>query len=111
MINAAAGTRMKMVPYRGGGASINDAVGGHVPLIVIGLGPVIQHIQSGALRGYGITSNVRFSLLPDVPTMAEAGLPGIEMTQDFGVAIRSARRRRSSIVSTRRSTPCWPWTT
>ncbi len=88
-INSAAGTKMKMVPYRGGGASINDAVGGHVPLIVIGLGPVIQHIQSGVLRGYGITSSARFPLLPNVPTLAEAGLPGIDMTQDFGVAIRA----------------------
>lgn len=89
MINTAAGTKMRMVPYRGGGASINDAVGGHVPLIAIGVGPVIPHIQSGTLRGYGVMSGARFPLLPNVPTMAEAGLPGLEFTQDFGVAIRS----------------------
>ena len=89
MINAAAGMKMKMVPYRGGGASINDAVGGHVPLIAIGVGPVIPHIQAGTLRGYGVMSSVRFPLLPDVPTMAEAGLSGLEFTQDFGVAIRA----------------------
>ena len=93
MINAAAGTKMKMVPYRGGGASINDAVGGHVPLIVIGIGPVVPHVGSGTLRGYGVTSTTRFPLLADVPTMAEAGLPGIEMEQDFGVAIRSGTPR------------------
>lgn len=93
MINGAAGTKMKMVPYRGGGQSINDAVGGHVPLIVIGIGPVIPHVQSGTLRGYAVTSASRFPLLPDVPTMAEAGLPDVEMTQDFGVAIRTGTPR------------------
>lgn len=89
MINVAAGIKMRMVPYRGGGASINDAVGGHVPLIAIGVGPVIPHIESGALRGYAVMAGARFPLLPKVPTMAEAGLPGVELTQDFGVAIRS----------------------
>lgn len=89
LINNTAGMKMRMVPYRGGGASINDAVGGHVPLITIGVGPVIQHIQAGTLRGYGVMWSKRFPLLPDVPTMAEAGLPGVEFTQDFGVAIRS----------------------
>ncbi len=89
MINSAASMKMRMVPYRGGGASINDAVGGHVPLIAIGVGPVIPHIQSGTLRGYAVMSAQRFPLLPNVPTMAEAGLPGLEFTQDFGVAIRS----------------------
>jgi tripartite-type tricarboxylate transporter receptor subunit TctC len=89
LINSLAGTRMRMVPYRGGGASINDAVAGHIPLIVIGIGPVIPHIESGLLRGYGVTSKERFQLLPDVPTMTEAGLPGIELSQSFGVSIRS----------------------
>ena len=93
MINAAAGTKMKMVPYRGGGQSINDAVGGHVPLIVIGIGPVIPHVQSGTLRGYAVTSAARFPSLPNVPTMAEAGLTDVEMTQDFGVAIRTGTPR------------------
>jgi tripartite-type tricarboxylate transporter receptor subunit TctC len=93
LINGAAGTAMKMVPYRGGGQSINDAVGGHVPLIVIGIGPVIPHVQSGTLRGYAVTSAARFPLLPNVPTMAEAGLPEVEMTQDFGVAIRTGTPR------------------
>ena len=93
MINAAAGTKMKMVPYRGGGASINDAIGGHVPLIVIGLGPTIAHINAGTLRGYGITAKERFALLPDVPTFEQAGLPGVEFSQDFGVAIRAGTPR------------------
>jgi tripartite-type tricarboxylate transporter receptor subunit TctC len=93
LINSLAGTKMSMIPYRGGAASINDAAAGHVPLIVIGIGPVIPHVESGILRGYGITSNERFKLLPDVPTMAEAGLPGAEISQDFGVAIRSGTPR------------------
>ena len=64
-----------------------------MPLIVIGIGPVIAHIDAGTLRGYGITSNSRFPLLPNVPTMAEAGFPNLVMTQDFGVAIRSGAPR------------------
>ncbi len=89
LINHLAGTKMQMVPYRGGGASINDAIGGHIPLIVIGIGPVIPQVESGTLRGYGVTSKERFKLLPNVPTLAEAGLPGVELSQNFGVTIRS----------------------
>jgi tripartite-type tricarboxylate transporter receptor subunit TctC len=89
LINSIAGIKMQMVPYRGGGASINDAVGGHIPLIVIGIGPVIPQVESGVLRGYGVTSKERFKLLPNVPTLAEAGLPGVELSQNFGVTIRS----------------------
>jgi tripartite-type tricarboxylate transporter receptor subunit TctC len=89
LINSVAGIKMQMVPYRGGGASINDAVGGHIPLIVIGIGPVIPQVESGTLRGYGVTSQERFKSLPNVPTLAEAGLPGVELSQNFGVTIRS----------------------
>lgn len=89
LINKTAGTKMEMVPYRGGALAVNDAIAGHVPLIIIGVGPLIPYVQSSVLRGYAVTAKERFPLLPTVPTMAEAGLPGFELSQNFGVAVRS----------------------
>ncbi|MEH2626449.1 tripartite-type tricarboxylate transporter receptor subunit TctC [Bradyrhizobium sp. AZCC 1719] len=89
LINTTVGAKMEMVPYRGGAIAVNDAIAGHIPLIIIGIGPLIPHVQSNALRGYGVTAKERFPLLPAVPTIAEAGLPGLELSQNFGVAVRS----------------------
>lgn len=86
LINNVAGIKMNMIPYRGGAPAVNDAIAGHVPLVMLGVGPLIPQVQSGLLRGLAVTSKERFPLLPAVPTMAEAGLPGIEFSQYFGIA-------------------------
>lgn len=73
------------IPYRGEGQSINDAVGGQVP-IVFGTASVIgPQIQAGRLRAIAVTSKERSTSLPNVPTIAEAGLPGYELVAWFGV--------------------------
>lgn len=88
-LNTLAGTQITHVPYKGGGQAVQDAVGGQVPLIVIGVGPTIAHIKSGKLRAYGLTTATRIASLPDVPTLQEQGFAGFDLAQWHGVAIKS----------------------
>jgi tripartite-type tricarboxylate transporter receptor subunit TctC len=69
------------VPYRGGGPEMNDVMGGQVPLFFANVASGLGQIQSGRLRPLAVTSAVRCRALPDVPTMAEAGVPGHEVLE------------------------------
>jgi tripartite-type tricarboxylate transporter receptor subunit TctC len=73
-----AGISMTEIPYKAIGAEMPDLLGGHV--MVAYLNPVViaQHIKSGKLKALGVAGNKRISIMPDVPTLAEAGLPGVE---------------------------------
>src|SRR5215210_2802626 len=73
------GTTGLHVPYRGGGPAINDLVAGHASVSFQNLGAVAQQIRSGRLKALAITSNKRADALPQVPTMAEAGVPDLEV--------------------------------
>lgn len=86
LINQLAGVRMVHVPYKGGGQAVTDVVGGQVQLAVLGTAPLTPHIKSGRLRAYGVSTATRVESLPDVPTLAEAGIPNFEATQWFLVA-------------------------
>jgi len=76
---------MVIVPYRGTGALMNDLLGGHVPVSFGVLPPAIGNIQAGTLRAIAVTGPKRFSLLPDVPTAAESGLPGFDSVLHYGL--------------------------
>jgi tripartite-type tricarboxylate transporter receptor subunit TctC len=69
------------VPYRGGGPALNDVMGGQVPLFFANVASSLGHIQSGRLRALAVTAPVRCRALPDVPTMAEAGVKGHEVLE------------------------------
>lgn len=73
------------VPYRGSGPAALDALAGNVPLAVVDLPSALQHIRAGKLTAFAVTSPQRLPQLPDVPTVAEAGLPGYDSTGWFGV--------------------------
>ncbi len=73
------------VPYKGNNPALADAVGGHVEMIISGVPALQPLIQSGTLRGIAIGSQERFAAIPDVPTFIEAGLPGYESTNWFGL--------------------------
>jgi tripartite-type tricarboxylate transporter receptor subunit TctC len=82
---AMTGTRITIVTYKGTGPLTNDLVGGHVMLAFNTLPPAIGNIQSGALRAIAVGSPSRMAVIPDVPTIAEAGLPGLEIVQYYGL--------------------------
>ena len=79
LFESAAGVDMIHVPYRGGGPALNDVIGGQVPLFFGNLASTLPHIQSGKLRPLAITGAQRSPLLPNVPTLAEAGVKGAEI--------------------------------
>src|SRR5215472_3786398 len=80
-----AGVQLMHVPYRGAGPAIADLVAGRVQMLSVGLSPVQAYLKSGTLRALAAASKTRLAAAPDVPTSAEAGLPGWEMTTWFGI--------------------------
>jgi tripartite-type tricarboxylate transporter receptor subunit TctC len=68
------------VPYKGGGAAIADLVGGQIPVAMLGSSTVIPQARAGKVRILAVSTARRSSVLPDVPTVAEAGVPGYEAT-------------------------------
>jgi tripartite-type tricarboxylate transporter receptor subunit TctC len=80
-----AGVQLVHVPYRGAGPALTDLLAGRVQMLSVGLSPVQAHLRSGALRALAAASKTRLAAAPEVPTSAEAGLPGWEMTTWFGI--------------------------
>src|SRR5690606_24075963 len=70
---------------KGTGPAIVDTMGGHVEMAFAGIAALIQHVRSGKLRALGVTASQRVATLPDLPTIAEAGLPGYELTAWHGM--------------------------
>lgn len=79
------GTKTLHVPYKGGGPLVTDMLAGQVHLYLAVPAVVIPHLQSGKLKALGTTSEKRLTLMPGVPTFAEAGLPGFGMKSWLGV--------------------------
>ena len=69
------------VPYRGGGPALNDVIGGQVPLFFANVASSLGQIQSGRLRPLAVTAATRCRALPEVPTLAQAGVPGYEVLE------------------------------
>jgi tripartite-type tricarboxylate transporter receptor subunit TctC len=79
------GVEMPHVPYRGSGPAVNDLIGGQVDVMFDNLPSSIEHAKAGSLRPLAVTSLKRSAALPDVPTLAESGLPGFEATSWFAL--------------------------
>lgn len=76
---------MVHIPYKGAAPSLNDLLGGQIPMMFDSVPGVIQHIRDGKLRALGVTSSRRVPSLPNVPTIDEAGIKGFEATAWFGM--------------------------
>ena len=79
------GTDMVHVPYKGSGAAIQDVLAGQVQVFITTPPSVMGHVQSGKLKAFAVTSKARHPSLPNVPTVAEAGLPGFELEAWVGL--------------------------
>lgn len=80
-----AGIKLTHIQYRGSGPVLVDLLGGHIPMSFTPIPVVLAHIASGRLRALAVTSAKRTPLLPDVPTVAETGLPGYEVVLHYGL--------------------------
>jgi len=90
MLKRQAGVDLLHVPYRGAAPALNDVMGGRVPLLFDLISSALPNIQGGRLRALGVTGPRRSGLLPDVPTIAEQGLPDFAMTSWFLVVAPAA---------------------
>jgi tripartite-type tricarboxylate transporter receptor subunit TctC len=85
LFNTLAGTKIVHVPYKGGLPGITDLLGGRVDLMFVTPASGLQHVSSGKLRALGVSSAKRSSLAPNIPTIAEAGVPGFDASAWYGL--------------------------
>ncbi len=78
-------TDLHHIPYKGATPALTDIIAGVVPVMFVNLPPAIGHIRSGKVRALAVTTAERWKSLPDVPTVAEAGVPGFETVAWFGL--------------------------
>ena len=90
LLKQMAGIDLAEVAYRGSGPVALDVIGGQVPLGMLDLPSVLQHVKAGKVRALAVTGEQRLAALPDVPTLAEAGVKGYESTGWFGVVAPAA---------------------
>jgi len=81
------------VPYRGSVPALTDVVSGQIPMMMVDLAVAMQLIAEGKVKAYGVTSATRIKAMPDLPTIAEAGLPGYAATGWFSVVARAGTPR------------------
>jgi tripartite-type tricarboxylate transporter receptor subunit TctC len=84
LFNTLAGVKMQHVPYKGGTPAMLDLLGGNIQLIFATVSTAIVHVKAGKLRALAVTSAKRVDLLPDLPTVAEGGVPGFAVDNWYG---------------------------
>ena len=89
LFNSMLGVKLAHIPYRGAGPALNDLIGGQVNVMFDIVGSSLPHIQAGKLVPLAVTSSERAKVLPNVPTLAEAGVPGYQITGWHGIAVRA----------------------
>jgi tripartite-type tricarboxylate transporter receptor subunit TctC len=89
----AAGIEITHVPYKGTGPALTDLLGGHVQIYFSSLPPAIGLVKEGKLRALGVTGLKRSATFPDVPTVAEQGLPGFEAVLHYGIVAPAGTSR------------------
>jgi tripartite-type tricarboxylate transporter receptor subunit TctC len=93
LFNTAANTKMQHIAYKGAGPALNDVLGAQVPVMFDILASSLPYIKAGKLRPLAVTTKARVPALPDVPTLAESGLPGFDFVAWHGIAVPAATPR------------------
>ncbi|HEV2008802.1 MAG TPA: tripartite tricarboxylate transporter substrate binding protein [Burkholderiales bacterium] len=85
LFNSMAGTKMTHIPYKGGGPAMIDLVGGQVQLVFATAASAVPQIKGGKIKGIAVTTIKRSALMPNIPTIAESGLPGFDANNWYGL--------------------------
>jgi len=85
LLRARAGTEWTHVPYRGGGPALADLIAGHIDAVSLTLPAATEHVRAGRIRAIAVTTSARSPALPEVPTVAESGFPGFDVTSWQGL--------------------------
>jgi len=85
MFKSMTGVDLLHVPYKGSAPAVTDLIGGHVDVMFDNVPNVLQHVKAGKLRALAVSSRERSPFMPDLPTVAEAGVPGFDVSVWFGV--------------------------
>ena len=85
LFNASAGIDLQHIPYKGTGPALNDLLGGQVSMSFTDVLTALPYVKTGKLRALGVTTTERSQALPDVPTVAEQGVPGYDVSVFFGI--------------------------
>ena len=88
-----AGIKMNHVPYKGSAQATTDLIAGHIQVSVPGINNVLPHVEAGRLRALGVTSLHRSAEMPEVPTIAESGVPGYEAVLWLGIVVPAGTPR------------------
>jgi tripartite-type tricarboxylate transporter receptor subunit TctC len=92
------GTDMVHVPYKGAGPAVTDLLAGQVQLMFNSMPSVLPHVKAGKLKALAVGSTQRSRAVPDIPTVAEAGVPGFQTVTWFGIF--APKQTASSVIST-----------
>jgi len=87
LFNLMAGVKLVHVPYKGGAPAMSDLVGGQVHLVFATTASAIPHVKSGRIKGIAVTTAKRSALLPELPTISEAGLAGFDANNWYGLVV------------------------
>jgi tripartite-type tricarboxylate transporter receptor subunit TctC len=93
LLKTTAGINIIHVPYKGAGPAIGDLLGGQVSMFFSGMLPAIPHVKGGKLRALAVTTRTRSPAAPEVPTMAEAGVPGFDISNWFAYFVPAGTSR------------------
>ena len=93
LFNRMAGVELNHVPYKGSGPAMQDLIAGQVPVTFAGISNVLPQVKAGRLRALAVTTTGRWSELPEVPSLSEAGVPGYEATLWLNLSVPAATPR------------------
>jgi len=85
LFSSVAGINFTRIPYKGNGPAMTDLLGGHVSMMFLSILPVLEQVRAGTLHALAVTSAARSELLPEVPTIAQAGVPGFSAVIHYGL--------------------------
>jgi tripartite-type tricarboxylate transporter receptor subunit TctC len=79
------GAKLQHIPYKGNGPALGDLLGGHIPMMFLPIPVALGNVKAGTLRALAVSSAKRSSVMPDLPTMAETGVPGFDVALRYGL--------------------------